>query len=235
MNDTNQKNTSALLVRDVIKHYTSGEKQFQVLKKINFEAASGEIYAIMGPSGAGKSTFLNVIGGLDVFDSGTITVQGQELSKLDSKKLAQYRNRHIGFIFQAHNLLKEFTALENVAMPLLIRGLRKKIAYGEAEKVLKEVGLENRLSHRPPELSGGEGQRVSVARALAGNPDLILADEPTGNLDRGNSWHLLDLLLELQQKMQKTIILVTHDLELAKKAKHIFYMEDGEFIDKEVS
>lgn len=226
------KKESALLVSNVVKYYNSGGKKFQVLKGINFEAQKGRMYAIMGPSGAGKSTFLNVVGGLDLFDSGSIQTHGQELSRLDSRELARYRNEHIGFIFQAHNLLKEFSALENVAMPLIIRGMKKKESFERAFEILKEVGLENRVTHRPPELSGGEGQRVSVARALVGDPALILADEPTGNLDMENSMLLLDLLIELQEKKKKTIILVTHNKELAVRARYIYYMVDGEFKSK---
>lgn len=226
----NEKNNLALLVSDVVKYYDSGGSRFQVLKSINFQAETGKMYAIMGPSGAGKSTFLNVVGGLDRFDSGSISVLDKEISKLDAGSLARYRNRHVGFIFQAHNLLKELTALENVAMPLCIRGVSRKEAHEEAQALLKEVGLEKRLTHRPGELSGGEAQRVSVARALAGDPALILADEPTGNLDSENSHHLLDLLIELQEKNNKTIILVTHDRELAKKTKNIHQMVDGEFV-----
>lgn len=226
---TDEQAGSALEVANVVKYYESGGKKFQVLKEINFSAKAGLMYAIMGPSGAGKSTFLNVIGGLDRFDSGSIRVGGLELKNLNDREMRRYRNEHIGFIFQSHNLLLEFSALENVAMPLRIRRENKKNAFARAEELLKEVGLEHRMQHRPSELSGGECQRVSVARALAGNPSLILADEPTGNLDQENSENLMDLLLNLQKSKGKTVIMVTHDQELARRADHIHHMVDGAF------
>lgn len=234
----NSKNPSlltkefALQVNNVVKQYNIGPKKVQVLKKINYLVENGKIYAIMGPSGAGKSTLLNVIGGLDRFEEGKILVAGVEISKLSNYNLAKYRNRHIGFIFQSHNLLKEFTALENVAMPLLIRRIKKKNAYDQAKQILSEVNLDHRLTHRPSELSGGEAQRVAVARALVTNPQLVLADEPTGNLDTENSQNLMELLLNLQQKHKQTIILVTHDPFLAQKAHITNYLVDGQFQDQ---
>ncbi len=224
-----------LTVANVVKYYESGGRKFEVLKKIHFSAVAGKMYAIMGPSGAGKSTFLNVIGGLDRFDSGSIRVFGQELFGLRPAVLAQYRNRHIGFVFQAHNLLAEFSAQENVAMPLRIRRRSRREALATARAILEEVGLGHRMEHRPSELSGGECQRVSVARALVTDPSLILADEPTGNLDQENSEHLMSLLLDLQRKRQKTVILVTHDASLAARADSIYQMVDGAFAGKELT
>ncbi len=217
----------ALKVEQVVKLYESGGKKFPVLRGLDYQIEEGSMQAIMGPSGAGKSTFLNLVGGLDRFDEGEIWVKDKKLKEMDSVDLAMYRNEHIGFIFQSHNLLQEFTALENVAMPLLVRRYKKKHAFEAAQEILLEVGLQDRLKHRPTQLSGGENQRVAVARALVTDPTLVLADEPTGNLDQENSQKLMELLLRLQQTRNKTIILVTHDKALADLALHIDYMIDG--------
>lgn len=225
----------ALDVRMVTKYYESGGESFAVLNNLSYSIAAGSMYAIMGPSGAGKSTFLNIVGGLDRFEEGEVVVADQGLKNMTQKDLALYRNEHVGFIFQSHNLLKEFTALENVAMPLLVRRMIKKEALARAREVFKEVGLDHREQHRPTQLSGGENQRVAVARALVTDPTLVLADEPTGNLDQENSKKLIDLLLRLQEQKQKTIILVTHDRDQAEMAKHIDYMVDGEILERKVN
>jgi len=204
--------------------------KLQILKGVNFEVKKGEIVTILGPSGAGKSTLLHIIGSLDKPDSGEVILNGVNISKLSSKKLSAFRNQHIGFIFQFHHLLPEFTSLENICMPAFIAKKSKKEAEAKAIELLEMLGLSHRAGHKPSELSGGEQQRVSVARALINNPAVILADEPSGNLDSENATSLHKLFTELRDKFQQTFIIVTHNTGLAELADRKVIMKDGQII-----
>jgi lipoprotein-releasing system ATP-binding protein len=197
------------------------------LKGVSLSIGEGEIVSIMGPSGAGKSTLLNVMGCLDGFQSGSLSVLGRELSGLSVEDLSMFRNRHIGFVFQLHNLLPDFTALENVMMPMLIRRDRRQAARAAAISVIERFGMEDRLDHRPGELSGGECQRIAVARAIVGRPDIILADEPTGSLDSENSRVLMNTLFELGRENGATIVVVTHDAGIASITGRTITIVDG--------
>ena len=214
-------------VRDLVKNYISGTETLHIFRGINFEAARGGAVAISGQSGSGKSTFLNIIGGLDRPDSGTVEVAGTDISDLSESGLSSYRQRRIGFIFQFHYLLKDFTALENVMLPAYMTGLRKKDAIEKARLLLEDMKLSDRVSHYPSQLSGGERQRVAVARAMVNDPDIILADEPTGNLDPGNSAMVAELLYAGAGKWGKTLIVVTHDETVACRAKIRYTLEGG--------
>ena len=187
----------------------------------------GEIVGLTGPSGAGKSTLLQILGGLDKADTGTVRVAEQELESLSEDDLARFRNRHIGFVFQFHHLLPEFTALENVMMPLLIRGERREQAAVSAEKLLAKIGLSARLDHLPSELSGGEGQRVAIARALVTSPSIVLADEPSGNLDVDRSLELHDLIQSLSREFGISFVIATHDPTLFDRVDRVVSMADG--------
>jgi lipoprotein-releasing system ATP-binding protein len=217
----------AIQIKDLEKIYGFGRNALNVLKKVSMSVDEGEIVSIVGPSGAGKSTLLNMIGCLDTFQSGKIKIRENEISNLTVEELADFRNAHIGFIFQLHNLLNEFSAVENVMIPLLIRRERKKNAKRAALELLERFDLLDRAWHKPAELSGGESQRVAVARALAGDPSIILADEPTGNLDTANSKILMDALLELVREKNKTIIIVTHDKTIADMTGRTITIVDG--------
>ncbi|OHD67663.1 MAG: hypothetical protein A2W19_11260 [Spirochaetes bacterium RBG_16_49_21] len=209
------------------KIYGYGRNALRVLKGITFEILYGEIIAIVGPSGAGKSTLLNLIGCLDSFQNGSLTVFGRDVAKLSVEALSGFRNRHIGFIFQLHNLLPEFTALENIMMPLLIRRIKKREAKKEALSLLERFNMTDRANHKPAELSGGECQRIAVARAVVAEPAILLADEPTGNLDRANSRILTDMLLELGNEHNTTIVIVTHDRDIAARTGRTITLIDG--------
>ncbi len=198
-----------------------------VLRGISIEVRPGEIVSIVGPSGAGKTTLLHLIGTLEQPDKGTVFIQGMETCRLPSRKLAAFRNSMIGFIFQFHHLLPEFTALENVMMPLLIAGRNTSEAEHQARELLIRLGLEDRLVHKPSELSGGEQQRVAVARALINRPAVVLADEPSGNLDSDNARHLHQLFFDLRQQTGQTFIIVTHNEQLAAMADRKLMMKDG--------
>lgn len=198
-----------------------------VLKGINLQVAAGEIVAIVGASGAGKSTLLNILGTLDKADSGYLTINGENISTLSNAELSTFRNEEIGFIFQFHHLLPEFTALENVCLPAYIKKTPKEQAEKQARELLNLLGLSSRLTHRPSELSGGEQQRVAVARALINQPAIVLADEPSGNLDRSNSRNLYEMMNELRDELGQTFLIVTHDGELAMKADRKLEMVDG--------
>ena len=217
----------AIVTEDIEKIYGYGSNALTVLKKISLTINEGEIVSIVGPSGAGKSTLLNMIGCLDGFQSGKIIIYGNDISNLTVEDLAGFRNKNIGFIFQLHNLLNEFTAVENVMIPLLISRTRKKNAAEKAMAVLEQFDLVNRANHKPAELSGGECQRIAVARALVTDPNIILADEPTGNLDSANSRLLMDTLLKLVHDNKKTIIIVTHDKSLADRTNRTITLVDG--------
>lgn len=209
------------------KVYGFGRSALRVLKGISLKIGKGEIISIVGPSGAGKSTLLNLIGCLDFFQNGSLTVLGKDLTNLSVEDLSGFRNRHIGFIFQFHNLLPEFTALENIMIPLMIRRVKRSEARERALPLLERFNLADRARHKPSELSGGECQRVAVARAIIGKPDILLADEPTGNLDRANSNMLTNMLLDLGKEEGSTIVIVTHDRDIAKRTGKTITLIDG--------
>ena len=213
--------------RGVSKVFRQGKLDVEVLKGVDLSVAVGESHAILGASGAGKSTLMHLLGGLDHVSGGEISVAGSELRKLSEAALGRLRNRHLGFIYQFHHLLPEFSAVENIAMPLLIRRVSRREASDEARQWLARIGLEERAAHKPGELSGGERQRVALARALVTRPDCLLADEPTGNLDQQNAARMLDLMLELNRELQTALIVVTHDLGIAGRMQHRWQMVDG--------
>ncbi|MCB9555972.1 MAG: lipoprotein-releasing ABC transporter ATP-binding protein LolD [Deltaproteobacteria bacterium] len=214
-------------VEALTKHYVHGSRQLEVLKGIELEIARGEMLSVVGMSGAGKSTLLHVLGTIDLPSSGRIVFSGRDLSTLSSRQLADFRNRQIGFVFQFHHLLPEFTALENVMMPVLIARQPRSEARQRAEQLLEQVGLTERMSHRPGELSGGEQQRVALARALVMSPALLLADEPTGNLDTKTGAGVHELFFELNRQTGASMIVVTHNLELARQMPRALTMADG--------
>jgi lipoprotein-releasing system ATP-binding protein len=216
-----------VLTDNLFKNYYIDSRAIEVLKGIDLEIYEGEIVAIMGPSGVGKSTLLHILGVLDRPTNGRVLIDDIDIFKFDDKRLAQYRNKTVGFVFQFHHLLPEFSALENVMLPGLISGIDKLMVRNRAIELLTEVGLEERLDHRPNELSGGEQQRVAVARALINSPKLLLADEPSGNLDRQSAESLHQLFWELNQKLNQTLIIVTHNLELAEQADRVIELFDG--------
>lgn len=207
----------------------------EVLKGINLHIDKGEVVSIVGPSGAGKTTLLQIIGTLDKPDAGTISVNGIEVGGLSSRKLSDFRNRHVGFVFQFHQLLPEFTALENIMIPAYIAGAKTAEARQRAQELLAFMGLEDRASHKPNELSGGEKQRVAVARALINNPAVILADEPSGSLDSKNKRELHKLFFDLRDKFGQTFVIVTHDEELAKLTDRTIHLRDGMIEGEEAS
>ncbi len=220
--------TPVVEAREVYKSYIKDSSPpIEVLRGISLKVQQGEFLAIMGPSGAGKSTLLHIMGLIDRPTRGEVALKGKETNSMGDEERAYLRNRLLGFVFQAHYLLPEFTALENVAIPLIIRGEKGTRALNEAAQVLEKVGLETRLHHKPGELSGGEQQRVAIARALVHNPALLLADEPTGNLDRERGIQLMELLLSLHREKGMTVILVTHDPLLASMAQRVIKLVDG--------
>ncbi|HDR1345797.1 lipoprotein-releasing ABC transporter ATP-binding protein LolD [Pasteurella multocida] len=211
----------------ITKYYQEGAQQTQVLKDVSFSMQAGELVAIVGSSGSGKSTLLHVLGGLDQPTSGEVFIQNQSLQKINANQLAQLRNQYLGFVYQFHHLMADFSALENVMMPMLIGKQNKSEAQDRAEKMLTAVGLSHRISHRPSALSGGERQRVAIARSLVNHPALVLADEPTGNLDRKTTESIFDLIKQLNHEQNIAFLLVTHDLALAEKLSRRLVMQDG--------
>ncbi|MCF0163998.1 MAG: ABC transporter ATP-binding protein [Bacteroidales bacterium] len=201
-----------------------------VLDGVDFEASDREVVSIVGASGAGKSTLLRILGSLSVPDKGSVTIDGVDIFSLKEKELAAFRNKHIGFVFQFHHLLPEFTAIENVIIPALIAGTSRKDAIAKAEKLLTDLGLGHRLGHKPSEMSGGEQQRVAVARALINNPSVLFADEPSGNLDSKTKGELHRLFFDLRDKYGITIVIVTHDASLAEMSDRTLEMADGAFL-----
>ena len=210
-----------------LKGITKSFGSLQVLKGINLTIEKGEVVSIVGPSGAGKTTLLQIMGTLDKADTGTLVINGVEVNKLNERKLSEFRNKHIGFVFQFHQLLPEFTALENVMIPAFIAGVSPKEANKRALEILELLGLSDRATHKPNELSGGEKQRVAVARALINRPSVIFADEPSGSLDTQNKEELHNLFFELRDKLQQTFVIVTHDESLAQLTDRTIHMIDG--------
>lgn len=202
----------------------------EVLRGVDIEVRKGEIVSIVGPSGSGKSTLLHILGTLDKADLGEVSMNATSISTLEGKKLAAFRNKHIGFVFQFHHLLPEFTALENVCIPGWLAGRKKKEVEERAKEIMNLLGLKNRMENKPNELSGGEQQRVAVARALINNPDIVFADEPTGNLDSANAKELQQLFFDLRNKFNQTFLIVTHNEELARLSDRVLYMKDGKII-----
>jgi lipoprotein-releasing system ATP-binding protein len=220
-------NRVILECRQLTKRYVQGELNVEVLKGVNLAINEGERVAIMGASGSGKSTLMHLLGGLEKPTTGNVILDGNDLNKISASKLSQVRNSSLGFIYQFHHLLGEFTVLENVAMPLLIGGHGIKQAQQRATELLKRVGLVHRILHKPGELSGGERQRAAVARALINQPKCVLADEPTGNLDSKTAEQIYQLMLELNRELQVSFLVVTHDPDLAGRMDHVLHMEDG--------
>ena len=225
-------NTILLQCDNLCKRYQEGSVQTDVLRNVSFSMGSGEMTAIVGSSGSGKSTLMHLLGGLDTPTSGEVVFDGRSLNGMSSAAKAELRNRELGFIYQFHHLLPDFSALENVAMPLLIGKTSKVEAQSRALAMLKAVGLEHRAAHRPAELSGGERQRVAIARALVNKPRLVLADEPTGNLDARNTDAIFGLLGELNRSQGTAFLVVTHDLQLAKRMGRQMEMRDGQLSEQ---
>ncbi|MFQ6056593.1 MAG: ABC transporter ATP-binding protein, partial [Methanosarcinales archaeon] len=225
----NSHSNNIVEVHNLYKTYTN-EVEIEVLKNINLKIKKGEFVAIVGPSGSGKSTLMNMIGILDTPTSGEVLINGVKVTSLKEKEKAEIRNQELGFVFQYHHLLPEFTAMENVMIPLRINGVNKKKASIIARDLLGKVGLADRLNHKPTQLSGGENQRVAIARALANSPSIVIGDEPTGNLDTKSTNRIYELLRTLNKKHGQTFIIVTHNEQMAKKADRIIQLVDGEII-----
>ncbi len=220
--------TAVLECRGIRKVFRSGDgSMLEVLVGVDLAVRRGEILAIVGPSGAGKSTLLHILGALDRPTSGDVWLDGSRYADLPAPQLSNVRNQKLGFVFQFHHLLREFSALENVMMPLLIAGVLRRTARSKAEEMLAQVGLAGRMTHRPPELSGGEQQRVAVARALVHDPLVILADEPSGNLDHANAEQLHELFLRLAQELETALVIVTHNRQLAGRVDRVVALDDG--------
>ncbi len=211
--------------------YTEGNNQTSILSNLRLDVKSGESIAILGPSGCGKSTLLNLIAGLDTPSSGDVLINNSNITKLNEQDRTELRANTFGFVYQFHHLLYDFSSVYNVAMPLLIKGVDKESAIAQSEKLLTRVGLENRLNHKPSELSGGERQRVAIARAMVVEPDCLLADEPTGNLDAKNAKDVLELILELDENNTSSLVIVTHDQDIAKKMNRKLTLSNQQLIE----
>jgi putative ABC transport system ATP-binding protein len=216
----------AVKIKDLSKCYGEKENKIKVLNNVSMDIFKGEFVAILGPSGSGKTTLMNIIGLIDSYDLGQYILEGEDTKNKTENEYSTIRNRKIGFVFQKFNLIAKYTALHNVALPLLLRGERKEAAYKSAKDMLKKVGLEDRMTHKPLELSGGQQQRVAIARALVGDANILLADEPTGALDSKTGQEVIGIFKDLN-KMGKTIILITHDLNIASQAQRIIEVKDG--------
>ena len=228
------KNEIILACNELCKTYHQGPEQLDVLSNVNLSVMAGERVAIVGASGSGKSTLLNMLGGLDTSSSGEVVVVGESLSSLSESRRSRLRNRYLGFVYQFHHLLGEFSALENVAMPLLIRGESIEKINQDATDILTKVGLSERLNHKPSELSGGERQRVAIARALVAQPACVMMDEPTGNLDQATADSIHDLIFELNQQFATSFIIVTHDISLAAKMDRCLQLTNGTLVESQV-
>lgn len=219
--------TVVLNCEQIEKSYQQGPQTLCILKDLNLKITAGEHVAIVGASGSGKSTLLNILGGLDRPDHGTVELMRQSFSVRSENERGAMRNAYLGFVYQFHHLLAEFSALENVAMPLFIAGQAKKEGLAKAQQLLERVGLAHRLTHKPPQLSGGERQRVAIARALANNPACVLMDEPTGNLDGHNAKAVQELMLELSEQIDTAFVVVTHDIDFARTMSAVYELRDG--------
>jgi len=219
--------SGVLYCDNIDKSYQQGPQRLQILRSLSFRVEAGQHVAIVGASGSGKSTLLNVLGGLDQPDAGVVYLKDQPFSKLSENARGKLRNQYLGFVYQFHHLLAEFTALENVAMPLLIARVAKQEALARAQLLLQKVGLEKRESHKPAQLSGGERQRVAIARALANNPACVLMDEPTGNLDGKNARAIQALMQELSEQIDTAFVVVTHDIQFARTMDSVFELDEG--------
>ncbi len=224
-------------IRDLKKTYKLGTERVRALKNINLDIEKGEICCVLGTSGSGKSTLLNMLAGLEKPTRGSVKIKGTEITRLSEKKLAKFRQQYLGFVFQSYNLLNQLTALENVAMPLMFKGVPKKRREKIAAKMLKSVSLANRMKHKPSQMSGGQQQRVGIARAFVTKPSVIFADEPTGNLDSHTTEEVMKLMVEMCRKHGLTLVLVTHDLGISKYADKIVHIIDGEItsVEKNIS
>ncbi|WP_298627846.1 lipoprotein-releasing ABC transporter ATP-binding protein LolD [uncultured Legionella sp.] len=218
---------SILQSKKLYKSYNDGASKVEVLKGIDLHIAQGDSIAIIGPSGSGKSTLLHLLGGLDKPTSGTVSIGDVEWQKINEKQRCRLRNKKLGFVYQFHHLLPEFTALENAVMPLLISGMTVKEAEHQANDMLEHVGLKHRTGHKPAQLSGGERQRVAIARALVHQPNCVLADEPTGNLDQATATKVFDLMLDLNKEMKTALVIVTHDQDIAKRMDRVLVLHEG--------
>lgn len=231
MNGVSPQEPRLVEIRNLNKSYRRGDQIIPVLRNISLDVDRGEFLSLMGPSGSGKTTLLNLIAGIDQPDSGTLRVAGVDINRLSEGELSEWRARHVGFIFQFYNLIPVLTALENVQLPLLLTSLPRKSRREHALAALEAVGLADRLDHRPSQLSGGQQQRVAIARALVTDPVLLVADEPTGDLDKRSATEVLDLLAQLNELFTKTILMVTHDPRAANRSKHIVHLDKGVLAD----
>jgi lipoprotein-releasing system ATP-binding protein len=232
MNKSVTAEVAVLEARGIVRGFAEGSGSLQVLRGLQLQVAAGERIAIVGVSGSGKTTLLQVLGGLDAPDAGQVLVQGQDIHAMPERQRCALRNRTLGFIYQFHHLLPEFSALENVAMPLLVRREPVADAMARARQLLQQVGLSERLAHRPHQLSGGERQRAAVARALVTQPRLVLADEPTGNLDGANAAQVFELMLELNRELGTSLVVVTHDRRLAARMDRVLVLKDGILLEE---